>query len=294
MPVPRAGTALGARMVRRAGPPELVLRVGAAGGEVPSELAPAGLASPGPVVAVDGLPEPVLHGLAAACRLVGRAHGRPQAGQRWWAGPAPWARPACGRRGSRPRGGLVVEIRRPGAARAGMVAERVKWLAGSGGLVGRDAMRNWGAPGGEAGSTLAVGRGRVPARMEPSEAQPRRPAGSRTSTATRRLIPTLPIPRRRVAPAAARRATRPRAVPAEVPGVERAGKAAGLMDATGGHRGRVGTGRPGLARPEGSMVASRGPRTVAVRRPAPTPIGRRSRPQLPGARARVCGHRGAR
>jgi hypothetical protein len=32
-----------------------------------------------------------------------------------------------------------------------MVAERVKWWAGSGGLVVRDVMRNWDAPAGEAG-----------------------------------------------------------------------------------------------------------------------------------------------
>jgi hypothetical protein len=293
-------------MVGGAGPPELVLRVGAAlaGGTareaVPSALVLAGLAWPGPgVVAVDGLPEPVLQRPAAACRPAGRVPGRPQAGQHWWAGPAPWARPACGRWGPRPRGGSVVEVPSPAAARAGMVAERVKWLGGSGGLV---VMRNWGVPGGEAGWTLAVGRGRVPRRREPSEAQPRRPVGLRASTATRRLLLRLPAPRRRVAPAAGRpgeaargrRAARPRAMPAGVRGVEQGENAAGLSDATGGHRGRVGTGRRGLARPEGWVAAARGPRTVVVRRPAPTPIGRRSGPRIPGARARVCGLRGAR
>src|SRR5688572_27573753 len=132
-----------------------------------------------------------------------------------------------------------------------MVAQRVKWRAGWGGLVVRDAMRNWGAPGGEAGWTPAVGRGRVPARMEPSEAQPRRPAGLRVSTATRQLLLRRPVPRRRVAPAArrpgeaarGRRVTRPRAVPAGV----RGGDAAGLLEGTRGHRRRVGTGRRGSA-----------------------------------------------
>jgi hypothetical protein len=251
---------------------------------------------------------------AAVWRLTVRDHGRPVPGRRGWAGPGPWAGVARGPSELPVRAGPVAVVPPTGAARVGWVAERMGRWVGWGGPAGRDGRRNWGAPGGAAGWKPGTGRGRVPARRGSPEAPRRRPPGLRRAVGARQRVPRRlgargargrrrPVAlaaqgrRRPVALAArGRRAARLRAVPAEVWGVERIGNEAGAWGVDGCPRGWIGSGRRGLARPEGRVVAEGGPRVRVgvVRRPGPTLIGRRRGPRLPGSRARVGGRRGGR
>ena len=257
----------------------------------------------------DGRPELALRGRAAAGRLAGRVPARPWSDRRGWAGPGPWAGAARRPSGPQVRVGPVAAVPPPGAARVGWVAERMgRWVAWVGPAV-RDGRRSRGAPGAGAGWRL-VARERVPARKR-SEATPTEPAGSRVAAEARQRVPrrrgALAIQgHRRLGALAARergrsgvpgrRAARARAVPAGVWSVERTGNEAGSRGVSGYPRGWIGSGRRGLARPEGRVVAGEGPRvgTGLVRRPGPTLIGRRWEPRLPGSRDRVGGLRGGR
>ena len=224
-PVPRAGIPLAGRVARE---------------EVQPGWAPARRASPQPsAVAIDERPGPGLRG---------------------WAGPGPWA--ARGPSGRQVRGGSVVAVPPPGAARVGWVAERIGRWAGWDGPAVLDGRRSRGAPGGGAGWWEPAGsRVRVPARRGP-EAPPREPAGSRVVAEARQRAPRRP----------------------------------GSWGVNGCPRCWIGPGRRGPARPEGRVVAVGGPRVGVglVRRPGPTLIGRRWEPLLPGSRAQVGGLRGGR
>jgi hypothetical protein len=82
----------------------------------------------------------------------------------------------------------------------------------------------------------------------------------------------------------------------ESAGVGRIANEALPRDVRRGRPGRIGSGRLGLARPEGRVVAAGGPRVGMglVRRLGPTPTGRRLRPRVPGFRSQAWGLRGGR